>query len=68
MIAAVVLHTMNIEGQIHQKNLGNARILAAFRTVTPPLAGLTNVTLVSQDTDDRVDTDDRIDPDENGDL
>ena len=48
MIAAVVLHTMNIEGQIHQKNLGmgqtpplsgNARILAAPDIATPPLTG-----------------------------
>ena len=36
-IAAVVLHTMNIEGQIHQKNLGNARILEAPGIATPPL-------------------------------
>ena len=45
-IAAVVLHTMNIEGQIHQKNLGmgqtppplsgNARILAAHGTAIAP--------------------------------
>ena len=47
MIAAVVLHTMNIEGQIHQKNpgmgqtppplSGNARILEAPVIATPPL-------------------------------
>ena len=45
-IAAVVLHTMNIEGQIHQKNpgmgqtpplSGNARILEAPVIATPPL-------------------------------
>ena len=46
-IAAVVLHTMNIEGQIHQKNPGmgqtpppfpgNARILEALVTAIPPL-------------------------------
>ena len=45
-IAAVVLHTMNIEGQIHQKNPGmgqtppplpgNARILDALDAATPP--------------------------------
>ena len=47
-IAAVVLHTMNIEAQIHQKNLGmgrtlppsplsgNARILEAPGIATPP--------------------------------
>ena len=45
-IAAVVLHTMNIEGQIHQKNPGmgqtppplpgNARILDALVTAIPP--------------------------------
>ena len=43
-----VLHTMNIEGQIHQKNPGmgqtpalpgNARILAALGRVTSPLGG-----------------------------
>ena len=32
-ITAVVLHTMNIEGQIHQKNLGMGR------TPQPPLSG-----------------------------
>ena len=45
-IAAVVLHTMNIEGQIHQKNPGmgqtppplpgNARILEALVTAIAP--------------------------------
>ena len=47
MIAAVVLHTMNIEGQILQENpgmgqtppplSGNARILEALDIATPPL-------------------------------